>query len=321
MSESAPTVATVAGEVPTGALGVVLPHEHLIHRISVHSGKDENTCLDVELVAEELRIFRQAGGGAICDVTPTDVGRDPLALLQVSRLSEVYIVSALGLYQLECWPAAMRAMSRQQLSDYLVKEAAGGGTGIAAGFIGEIASHNEDHSDWRRYRLWDEEAMVFAAVADTQRRTGLFVSTHASLGRPGMAQLQTIIEAGGDPQRVIIGHCDAQMHEDIELDLEYYHKLLDYGAWVEFDMFGWDECASNSKRFDRIGALVREGFADRLLLSTDTCRLSQLHRFGGRGFEYLFTTVLPGLQHTGLSEAQIDQMTVINPARMLTRLG
>ena len=318
MSKSA---VTVAGKVPIDSLGVVLPHEHLIHRISVHSGKDDNTCLDVELVAEELRIFKQAGGGTICDVTPVDVGRDPQALLEVSQTSGVHIVSALGLYQLECWPGAMRAMSQQQLSDYLVNEVTGDRTGIAAGFIGEIASHNELHSDWRRYRLWDEEVKVFTAVADAQRRTGLFVSTHASSGRHGVAQLQTIVEAGGNPQRVIIGHCDAQVHENIELDLDYYHKLLGYGAWLEFDLFGWHECASDSQRFERVSALVREGFADRVLLSTDTCRRSQLHRFGGRGFDYLFMTVLPGLHEAGVSEAQIYQMTVVNPARMLTKLS
>ena len=131
-------------------------------------------------------------------MTPVDVGRDPQALLEVSQTSGVHIVSALGLYQLECWPGAMRAMSQQQLSDYLVNEVTGDRTGIAAGFIGEIASHNELHSDWRRYRLWDEEVKVFTAVADAQRRTGLFVSTHASSGRHGVAQLQTIVEAGGN---------------------------------------------------------------------------------------------------------------------------
>ena len=41
-------VRTVTGTLDAGDLGVVLPHEHLIYRISVHSGRADNTCVDVE---------------------------------------------------------------------------------------------------------------------------------------------------------------------------------------------------------------------------------------------------------------------------------
>lgn len=310
---------TVLGEIDPRQLGVTLPHEHLIHQTSLHSHKADNTCIDVELVVDELKIFRAAGGGTICDVTPIGIGRDPKALEMASRLSGVNVVSALGVYQMEVWPDFLRPMTREQLADFLVREAAGESTGIAAGFLGEIASHNEPHhSDWRQYRLWNEERVLFQAVADAQRRTGLFISTHASLGRHGVDQLRTIIEAGGDPNRVVIGHCDAHAHDDIDRDFDYYHTLLREGAWLEFDLFGWDELILDTQRFERVAMLVKQGFSDRLLLSTDICRLSQLHRHGGHGFDYLFTTVLPGLRSADVSEDAIQQMTVTNPARMLT---
>jgi phosphotriesterase-related protein len=316
---------TVAGKVPVAQLGLTLPHEHLIHRISIHSGNPDNTCLDIELLAEELAYFRSAGGGTICDVTPIGLGRDCEALRQVSRLSGVNVISGLGLYQLDVWPRELLGLSRGDLSDALTRRVLGENTGIAAGLIGEIASHNEPHRDWRKYRLSDEEATVFRAVADVQRRTGLAVSTHASLGRAGVAQIRTLVDAGADPGRVIIGHCAAQGHDDIDLDLDYYHKLLDEGAFLQFDLFGWEQSGAgllpDAQRCQRVAKLVTEGFADRVLLSTDTCRLSQLHRFGGRGFDYLFTHVLPGLRDMGVGEEHIRQMTVINPARILTQLG
>ena len=59
--------------------------------------------------------------------------------------------------------------------------------------------------------------------------------------------------------------------------------------------------------------------ADRVLLSTDTCRKTQLHHYGGRGFDFLPNVVLPGLRRLGVSEDQIEQMTVTNPARLLAR--
>ena len=59
--------------------------------------------------------------------------------------------------------------------------------------------------------------------------------------------------------------------------------------------------------------------AGRLLVSTDTCRRSQLHRFGGRGFDYLFASVIPALRRAaGVSQADIDTMTRDNPAHLLT---
>ncbi len=311
---------TVTGEVPVAELGVTLPHEHLIHRISIHSGKPDNTCIDTNLVAEELSYFRSAGGSTACDVTPIGVGRDPEALRELSRLSGVNIISALGLYQLDIWPTELASMSETALTDFLVREAFGESTGIAAGLLGEIACHNEDHADWRKYELLDKEKMVFRAVAGAQRRTGLTISTHASFGRAGVAQIEVLLAANADPGRIVIGHCGAQSHEDIAIDLEYYDTLLSEGVSLEFDLFGWQGMPPDNERCQRIAALVTEGFADRILLSTDTCRLSQLHRFGGRGFDYLFASVLPGLRDLGVGDEDIHHMTVTNPARIFTRL-
>jgi len=313
-------VHTVLGDVNPADLGVTLMHEHPIHRLSIHSGRADNTCVDVELVARELARFRAAGGGTVCDVTPINVGRDPAALQEVSRRSGVHIVSAIGLYQLEVWSDEMLAMSRAVLADTIVREAEGEASGVSAGFLGEIASHNEtDQADWRKYEMWDKEVEVFQAVSDAQRRTGLFISTHAAFGRNGVAQARVIADAGGDTSRVIIGHCDAMAHDDPALDFDYYDRLLDFGAMLEFDLFGWqDVFFDDGVRIERLAELVRRGHADRVLLATDTCRVSQLHANGGRGFDYLQNFVMPALREAGVSESDIRQLTVTNPARVLS---
>jgi len=311
---------TVAGELPVAELGVTLPHEHLIHRISIHSGKPDNTCVDINVVAEELACFRAAGGTTVCDLTTPGIGRDPSALRELARRSGVTIISGMGIYQLEAWPAGLAAMSETDLADFLVRQALGGNTGIAAGIIGEVASHNEDHCDWRKYELLDNEQMLFHAVANAQKRTGLTVSTHASLGRAGVAQVRTLLAGGADPQRIVIGHCATQGHSDMAVDLDYYHTLLAEGVFLAFDQFGWEDLLSDGERRRRVATLVDEGFADRILLSTDTCRLSHLHRYGGRGFDFLFTHVLPGLREFGVRDEHLHQMTVTNPARILTQL-
>jgi predicted metal-dependent phosphotriesterase family hydrolase len=318
MPPCTPMVSTVTGPLPVSGLGVTLPHEHVIHRISNFSRNDDNTCVDIDLMTRELVRYRKAGGGTVCDMTPIGVGRDACALREVSNRSGVAIVTGVGVYDVSTYPEHLVHASREEWADFLLAEVMGGGTSIRAGVIGEVASHNEPHANWRHYRLFPIEETVFQAVADVQKRTGLFISTHASLGRQGVAQLNVLSDSGADLQRIIIGHCDAMGHaDDLAKDMEYFHQLLSRGAWLEFDMFGWEELIPDELRFERVAVLVREGFVDRLLLSTDICRRSQLCENNGRGFLYLFSHVIPGLKRWGASEAEIYRMTVENPARML----
>jgi phosphotriesterase-related protein len=53
-------------------------------------------------------------------------------------------------------------------------------------------------------------------------------------------------------------------------------------------------------------------------LSQDVCHDAQLTRYGGNGFAYLAETFLPRLRDAGVSEAEIETMTVANPRRLLT---
>lgn len=308
---------TVTGEVLEQNLGVILFHEHILHQISLSSGKLDNIYTDIDMMTDELLRFKEAGGDVICDVTPAGLGRDTEGLRRVSQQSGVKIISGLGLYFESDFPQEARNLSQQKLADYIVRQVEGKPSGIRAGLIGEIASHNESHSDWRRYRLTQRENEIFRSVADAQKRTGLSISTHASIGRAGVAQVKSLLNAGANPQRMIIGHCDAQSHEDVEMDLDYYYRLLKEGVMLSFDLFGWEELMPDKERCRRIGFIVKEGFLDRILLSMDTCRRSQLHRFGGRGFDYLFNSIIPGLLQEGISKEEIQQIISSNPARML----
>ena len=53
---------------------------------------------DVDLATDEVRLFRQVGGGAIVDVTTIGIGRDPVGLARVSEGSGVPIVMGAGFY-------------------------------------------------------------------------------------------------------------------------------------------------------------------------------------------------------------------------------
>jgi phosphotriesterase-related protein len=310
-------VTTVTGQVAGEQLGPTVAHEHLYCDISVHSGREDNVLTDVPLMVNELAYLRRAGGRTVVDVTPEGIGRDPAMLKAISEGSGVQVVSGIAFYTEETYPAWIRESTETQLADFFVREIEEGQDGVCAGLIGELASHNAERPEPAAYRLTEAETHVFRAAAQAQRRTGVAISTHASLGRGGHAQLAVLERAGADLGRVAIGHCDAHWHAEPEQDLAYYLPILARGAFCSFDLIGWEELAPDDVRAVRVAALVRLGYARQIVLGSDTCRRSQLRANGGRGLDFLWTSFLPRLSALGVTESDIRGMLVDAPRRLL----
>lgn len=119
-----------------------------------------------------------------------------------------------------------------------------------------------------------------------------------------------------DPARVVIGHSDSYPV------LDHYLEIVRRGASLEFDFLGMSFTPIERHGEDRLIELVLEllsrGHADRLLLSQDVCHDSQLKRYAGHGYVYLAETFLPRLRAAGVSDDEIETMTVANPRRILT---
>jgi phosphotriesterase-related protein len=64
--------------------------------------------------------------------------------------------------------------------------------------------------------------------------------------------------------------------------------------------------------------LLSRGHSVRILLSQDVCHNQQLRHYDGHGYTYIQETFLPRLREAGVSEAEIEQLTVTNPRRALT---
>jgi len=310
-------VMTVTGPMPAADLGATLGHEHLWCDISVHSGRENNRVTDVARTVSELGYFRAAGGGSIIEVTPIGIGRSPQRLRQISADSGVPVVCGIAFYDQSVLPDWVWQADIEHIADFFIQALTVGEDGVQAGVIGELTSHNEPEPDMHGYQLDPIEQTIFQAAAKAQQATGAGITTHASLGRGGVAQLDILESAGADLTRVCIGHCDAHWHSNIDDDLAYYHAILQRGAMIEFDLIGWTELMSDEARADRIAVLVGEGFANRILLSTDTCRQSQLHANGGRGYDFLWTHFLPLLYHRGVSREQVADMLITAPKQLL----
>jgi phosphotriesterase-related protein len=127
----------------------------------------------------------------------------------------------------------------------------------------------------------------------------------------GLAQLALLREEGVDPARVIVGHCDTY------LDPDYHRAILAAGAWVQFDTIGRTHINPDGRRADGVVALLRAGWGERLLLSSDRCYRSDLHAFGGAGYDVVFTRFFDLLRARGISDDELDLMTIANPQRVL----
>ena len=305
---------TVLGPVEPSALGFVLPHEHT--QIALWHVQDRwdywELTRDEPVILEELAHYREAGGGALVDLTMPGVGRDPEWLKRISERSGLHVVMGGGWYRAAYYPpeAMIDRRSVDSLAEELVADATVGvgETGIRTGIIGEIGTDKP----W----LSPSEERVHRAAARAARRTGLAITTHAVMSDVGAAQLTVFEEEGVDPGRVVIGHADSYPV------LDHYLSLIGRGASIEFDFLGMSFTPTERHGEGRIVELLLEllhrGHGDRILLSQDVCHNSQLRRYEGNGYTYLQRTFLPRLREAGVSDAEIDRMTVANPRRILT---
>jgi predicted metal-dependent phosphotriesterase family hydrolase len=304
---------TVAGPIPVAELGLTLPHEHtrcVLWHIQNRWDYWELTGED-ELILPELALFREAGGTCLVDVTLREIGRNPARLRRLAEASGLAIVMGCGWYRQSYYPIEARIDRRSvdALADELVREFEEGadGTDVRPGIIGEIGTDKP----W----LSAQEERVFRAVARASRATGTGVMTHAVMSDVGLAQLAVMEDAGVDPGRVVIGHADSYP------DIGYYLALIERGASIEFDFLGMSSTPQEKHGEPRLVRLLLEllarGHADRLFLSQDVCHNGQLTCYEGNGYAYLATRFLPRLREAGVSEAEIRQMTVLNPRRLL----
>jgi predicted metal-dependent phosphotriesterase family hydrolase len=305
---------TVRGPIDPAELGVTLPHEHTqISLWHIASRWDYwQLTRDEPVILDELAAFRQAGGATLVDLTLPGVGRDPVWLRTLSEKSGLNLVMGCGWYRTAYYPP--EALIDRRTTDDLAAELLGeiaegvGDTRIRPGIIGEIGTDKP----W----LTAQEERVHRAAARAARTTGLAITTHAVLSDVGRAQLRVFEEEGVDPGRVVIGHADSYPH------LDHYLSIVETGASVEFDFLGMSfsavERLGEGPVIDLLLELLSRGHAERVLLSQDVCHDSQLRHYEGHGYTYLADTFLPRLRARGVSDAEIRQLTVDNPRRILT---
>jgi phosphotriesterase-related protein len=296
----------VLGEIAPAELGFTLPHEHVFHDLYDITLNSHMILSDARVARDELAIYLQKGGRTIVDQTVHGLNGDPELLREVAADVGVNIVAGTGFYWERFHPTWLADMSETEIVRLLVTDLTEGfaGTDVVAGIIGEIGTHHRAISP--------TEARVIRACAAAQRETHVPIATHALFTRIGMEQARAFADAGADLDKLVIGHVDTTP------DVDYHEELVRFGVWIAYDAIGQLDKQSDEQRADAIVELIGRGHRDRILLSTDVGKRGALRAYGGQGYDHVITSFLPLLRDRGLSQDDIDAMTIDNPRQLFT---
>lgn len=351
-------VQTVVGAVEASALGPTLMHEHLFSdatplfepprhaseraraqepitlenlgwvRRNYFSHHDNLILGDVQTAIEELSLLREWGGGAIVDVTPPGIGRDPVALTRVARATGVHVVMCTGFYVAATHPPEVAKMDEGQLAQRMIDELRDGVVDIVPG-----------HDDLQERRIatgiragiikvgctWpvtaDERRVLLGAVA-AQRETGAAITVHTGRDeRSPLEILEILRDAGARLDKVVLGHLDLRVQS-----FEILRELAASDCYLEWDLFGTEssfypstpfDMPSDGQRLDVVARILAEGHVERALISHDIVHKYRLTRYGGHGYQHILENVVPFMRKKGFAEADIETILVANPARVL----
>ncbi len=189
------------------------------------------------------------------------------------------------------------------------------GTEVKAGIIGEIGC---------QWPWTDQEKKVMAGAVVAQQETGAAINVHPGRAVQQPFEVAEFIRAAGAPvDRCIISHIDRTITEVDDL-----LRLADTGCVIEFDLFGCEttnyppnpdiDMPNDGVRLKLLRALINRGHLERIVISHDICTRTRLVHYGGHGFQHIFANVIPLMRRRGFSDAEIDQIVVATPARLLS---
>lgn len=317
---SAPVaIQTVTGPVEPGDLGVTLVHEHLrttsesVRAQWPHLYDDEE---EFRRAVDQVRRAQSHGVRTICDPAPMELHRDARLAQRVVEQTGIRLVMCTGTYgeryQFLPWGLAFR--DEDFIADLFVHDIEVGiqGTEVKAHFL-KCAVDEAGFTD--------DVTRIFRAVARASLRTGAPIMAHTHPGtQRGLEVLDFFETEGVDLAKVQLAHTGDTA------DVEHIEALIERGAeTLGMDRYGLDFILPTEQRNATVAELCRRGHADKLCLSHDACATIDWYppelvseMVPDWHFGFIHETVLEQLRELGVTEEQVEQMLVANPARWLS---
>ena len=281
--------------------GITLIHEHTTIDLSSVKGIDDTNLNCFDATVEEFKELYEYGVRNIIDVTTDGMGRNVEYVNQVSDLSNINIVQATGYYKEPFLPDYVYTMSVEELAKKMVKEIKEGigETTTKANVIGEIGSSKDE--------FLELEKKVFEAAVLAAKETETVISTHTSLGTMALEQAEFFLARKMNPEKIIIGH------QDLSGNPQQMRELINKGFYIAFDTIGKNNYYPDEKRVEILKSFQDENLLDKVCLSLDITRKSNMKYQGGIGYTYLFTDFIPMMLEKGIAQESIDKMLIENP--------
>ena len=298
-------IITVTGEIPAGAIGKTLHHEHIlvdfIGADSTGYHRWDKTEV-VEKVLPYLLEIKKLGYQTLVECTPSYLGRDPELLKILSEKSGLQILTNTGYYSAvgaKYIPKHGFTETAEQLAERWINEAQNGieDTGVYPGFI-KIAVE--------RGPLEEINRKVVEAACITHKATGLTIMSHTGLAVPAFQELEILKKHGVHPSAFIWTH--AHNEPDLSKPLE----AAQMGTWIAYDNFTPEKL---DKFVQFALQMKKEGLLHKLLFSHDSGWYRPGEPNGGdfRGFTAIEEYLIPALEKNGLSQQDIHQLFTLNP--------
>ncbi len=296
-------------------LGTTYAHEHIV----IDGGRPvelspDFLLADVECMAAELTEAAAVGLISAIDAAPSDWGRNPAKLAELSRRTGVQLVAATGLHHERFYGPShwsLRA-SEDELADLFIADVSAGiderdyggpivrRTDVRAGIVKVAGSQGGPSA---------RDLPIFRAAAATHLRTGVPVLTHCEAGTGALEQISTLVDAGVPAEHISLSHVDKVV------DHGYHRELFATGAFAVYDQaFRWGDAENGTLRLLEWAAA--DGHAGQVMLGMDAARQGYYRAFGGSpGLTYLLGEFSAAMEARGLDADIQHGVFVDNPAR------
>jgi len=123
--------------------------------------------------------------------------------------------------------------------------------------------------------------------------------------------------------------CQSPWHIDRTVfDEDALFRLADTGVVLEWDLFGQESCLyplnpdvdmpNDAGRLRAMRKILDRGHKGQIVIAHDICHRSHMTRWGGWGYAHIHRIIIPLMRRRGFSEAEIKEILVDTPRRLLT---
>jgi phosphotriesterase-related protein len=284
-------------DLEPGSLGFTLAHEHVYADFAAASGDADLDFTDEPAIAHELIAARNGGVKTLVEMTTYDMGCSPRRVAALCSEAGIAAVKSTGWFRSPFLDQLVRGRDADALTDRLVEDIDHGfaSTALRAGVIGEIGLQGNEPTR--------AERIAATAAAAAAAATGVGVVAHTDDWRNAQAVVTALRTLGVRDDRMMLAHARAAD------PLEGQRELLEAGATLAFDQAGHPNKEPVAVVADRITQLVEDGWAKRVVLSSDVGRRSRCSRAGGSGYIAGVRSLLEVLASRGLDSSTTRALT------------